>query len=297
MILAPRARPQWRRTGSFLSLAAALIVSVAVLYVAFFPTGPLPALGPAFNPTTGAWTMAADAQVTDRTLSLAGLEQPVRVQFESNGTAHITAQTDNDLFVATGYVQARFRLFQMDLMRRQGAGRMSEIVGKAAVDTDTFELQLGLLRTAQAEWHALQADDPLRQALFAYAQGVNDRIHEAEATHQLDAMFTLLGYQPKPWTPLDSLLIKGDLTQTLNFTDTPLLMALLNKSLGADLSSEWFPILPPNAQSPYDPGPYYKAAPSPIQTASDAGVTDAESAAALYQRLAALPAGLIAHGG
>jgi len=282
---------------SFINLAAALIVSAAVLYVAFFPTGPLPALGPAFNPTTGAWTMAADAQVTDRTLSLAGLEQPVRVVFESNGTAHITAQTDHDLFLATGYVHARFRLFQMDLLRRQGAGRLSEIVGKAAIDTDTFELQLGLLRTAQAEWNALQAGDPLRQALTAYAQGVNDRIQEAESTHQLDAMFTLLGYQPKPWTPLDSLLIKGDMTQTLNFTDTPLLMALLNKSLGADLTSEWFPVLPPNPQSPYDPGPYFKEATAPIQTASDVSSTDAQSAAALYQRLAALPEGLIAHGG
>ena len=281
----------------WINLAAALVVTAAVLYVAFVPTGPLPALGPAFNPTTGAWTMAADAQVTDRTLSLTGLDEPVSVLFESNGTAHITAQTDHDLFLATGYVHARFRLFQMDLMRRQGAGRLSEIVGKAAVDTDTFELQLGLLRTAQAEWNALGADDPLRAALVAYAQGVNDRIQEAESTHQLDAMFTLLGYQPKPWTPLDSLLIKGDMTQTLNFTDTPLVMALLDKSLGADLSSEWFPILPPNPQSPYDPGPYHKAAPAPIQTTSDVSAADAESAAALYQRLAALPEGLIAHGG
>ena len=286
-----------RPVRSFINLAAALVVSAAVLYVAFFPSGPLPALGPAFNPTTGAWTMAADAQVTDRTLSLSGLEQPVRVVFESNGTAHVTAQTDHDLFLATGYVHARFRLFQMDLLRRQGAGRLSEVVGKAAVDTDTFELQLGLLRTAQAEWNALQAGDPLRQALIAYAQGVNDRIREAESMHQLDAMFTLLGYEPKPWTPLDSLLVKGDMTQTLNFTDTPLVMALLNKSLGADLTSEWFPLLPPNPQSPYDPGPYFKDAPAPIQTASDVSAIDAESAAALYQRLAALPEGLIAHGG
>ena len=298
MPIAPRRRRV--RVRGLLNLAGALLVSAAVLYAAFFPTGPLPALGPAFNPATGAWTMAADAQVTDRTLSLAGLEQPVQVVFESNGTAHITAQTDHDLFVATGYVQARFRLFQMDLMRRQGAGRLSEIVGKAALDTDTFELQLGLLRTAHAEWNALSADDPLRQILIAYSQGVNDRIQEAESTHHLDAMFTLLGYQPKPWTPIDSLLIKGDMTQTLNFTDTPIVMALLNKSLGADLTSAWFPILPPNVQSPYDPGPYKKAAPAPIQTApaaTAAATAGSESAADLYANLAALPQGLIAHGG
>ena len=292
---APRRRRM--RVRSLLNVVAALIVSAAVLYVAFFPTGPLPALGPAFNPTTGAWTMAADAVITDRSLSLPGLQQPVSVVFESNGTAHITAQTDSDLFIATGYVHARFRLFQMDLMRRQGAGRLSEIVGKAALDSDTFELQLGLLRTAQAEWNALPAGDPTRDALVAYARGVNDWIKEAESAHQLDAMFTLLGYQPQPWTPIDSLVIKGDMTQTLNFTDTPLVMALLNKSLGADLASEWFPILPPNQQSPYDPGPYSKEAPAPIQTASAVSAIDDQTASSLYARLASLPQGLIAQGG
>ena len=291
---APRRRLPTARLGN---LAAALIVSAAVIYAAFSPAGPLPALGPAFNPTTGAWTMAADAQNTDRMLHLTGLQQPAQVLFERDGTAHVTAKTDHDLFLATGYVHARFRLFQMDLMRRQGAGRLSEIVGKAALDVDRFELQLGLLRTAQAEWNALPAGDESRQALTAYAQGVNDRIAEATSTHQLDAMFTLLGYQPQPWTPIDSLLIKGDMTQTLNFTDTPLVMAQLNKSLGADLTSEWFPVLPPNQQSPYDLGPYAKPTIAPIETMRQVSDDEAQAANALHQRLAALPAGLIARGG
>ena len=59
-------------------------------------------------------------------------------------------------------------------------------------------------------------------------------------------MFTLLGYQPAPWTPIDTLIVKGDMTQTLNFTDTPLVMELLYKSLGSGLTDAWFPVLPPN---------------------------------------------------
>jgi penicillin G amidase len=291
---APRRRRRARLP--FLNLAAAILVASAVLYVAFFPAAGLPALGPAFNPTTGAWTMAADAQVTDRTMRLDGLQQPVKVVLEQSGTAHITAQTDHDLFLAMGYVHARFRLFQMDLLRRQGAGRLSEIVGKVALDTDRFELELGLLETAQAEWNQLQPGDPSRDALLAYTQGVNDRIDEAIATHQLDAMFTLLGYQPKHWTPVDSLLVKGDMTQTLNFTDTPLVMALLNRQLGADLTSEWFPMFPPNLQAPYDPGPYGKPSISPIgQLPPPQLIVD--GAQPLYDRLAALPQGLIARGG
>src|SRR5260370_40333318 len=153
-------------------------------------------------------------------------------------------------------MHARFRLFQMDLLRRQGEGRLSEVVGKAALDSDRFELQLGLVRTAQKAFNAVARDSRSRQAIDAYTQGVNDRITESEATHQLPAMFALLGYQPKPWTPIDSLIVKGAMTQTLNFTDTPLVRAIVNNTLGPDLISDWFPVLPPNQQSPYAPGPY-----------------------------------------
>ena len=290
--VAPRRR---RARLPLLNLAVSAVVSAAVLYAAFFPASGLPALGPAFNPTTGAWTMAADAQVTDLSLRLAGLQQPVKVVLEQDGTAHVSAQTDHDLFLAMGYVHARFRLFQMDLMRRQGAGRLSEVVGKAALDSDRFELQLGLLRTARLEWG--QISQRLGEPLVAYAQGVNDRIAEAESAHQLDPMFTLLGYKPQPWTPVDSLLVKGDMTQTLNFTDTPLVMALLNKSLGADLASEWFPVQPPNVQAPYDLGPYGRPSIAPI--ASGGLVSDAEAASAstLLTRLESLPAGLVSKGG
>ncbi len=294
------APPAWRRPPPWpvVNLVAALAVSIAVLYASFFGAGPLPALGAAFNPVTGAWTMAEDAQVTGATLHLAGLQRPASAVFEPDGTAHITAQTDHDLFLATGYVHAKFRLFQMDLMRRQGEGRLSEVAGAGALDSDRFELQLGLLRTARAEWTAMSGYPRALEALTAYAQGVNDRIAEAESSHQLDAMFTLLGYRPQRWTPVDTLVIKGDMTQTLNFTDTPLAMALLERSLGPDLTAKWFPILPPNAQSPYDPGPYAAAAP-PQQIVPVCCTTEAATAAITdaYQRLAALPPGLLARGG
>jgi penicillin amidase len=294
---AARSTGRGRRVRGLLNLMAALVVSAAVIYASFLGAGPLPALGSAFNPVTGAWTMAADAVVSDQTLHLSGLQQPVRVTLEKDGTAHVVGQTDHDLFLAVGYVHAKFRLFQMDLLRRQGEGRLAEVLGKAAVDSDKFELQLGLLRTAQREWSALSAADPSRDALTAYAQGVNDRITEAENQHQLPAMFTLVGYQPKAWTPIDTLVVKGDMTQTLNFTDTPLVMELLDKTLGPDLTAKWFPVLPPNPQSPYDSGPYASPSAAPIETMRQVTDAEAETASALYDRLSALPAGLIATGG
>src|SRR6202022_2096234 len=110
-------------------------------------------------------------------------------------------------------------------------------------------------------------------------------------------MFTFLGFEPKTWTPIDTLIIKGVMTQTLNFSDTPLLVAMLNKSLGKDLTSEWLPLLPPNPQSPYYPGPYGPAGIAPIQTMRSVSDAEAETATALYQRLAALPPGLVSKEG
>ena len=288
-----------RRIRGIANLVAAVTVSCAVLYASFAGAGPLPALGPAFNPVTGAWTMAADAAISDQTLHLDGLREPVKVIFEKDGTAHVVALTDHDLFLAVGYVHAKFRLFQMDLLRRQGEGRLSEVFGKAALDSDRFELQLGLLRTAQREWNGGLIDSRAREALTAYAQGVNDRISEAESRHQLDAMFTLVGYHPRPWTPIDTLIVKGDMTQTLNFTDTPLVMALLQKSLGPDLTAKWFPVLPPNPQSPYDLGPYPTTSTvAPLGPPEGLPSAAASTAVAdIYQRLQSLPAGLVATGG
>ena len=284
----------------FVNLGAALLVSAALLYVAFFGAGPLPALGAAFNPQTGAWTMAADAaSYGSQTLHLRGLQHPARVVLEAGGTAHINASTDRDLFLAMGYVHAKFRLFQMDLERRQGEGRLSQVLGAGkngeVLDFDRFHLQLGLIRTAQAELGQLTSNQRMRDVLEAYSQGVNDRIDEAMATHQLDPMFKLLGYEPAPWMPLDTLIVKGDLTEMESFTDTPLQMALLNKSLGPDLTSEWFPVLPPNHQSPYDLGPYAGQTP-PAPATYMSAVTDEQAGtdAALYARLKAMPDGAVA---
>lgn len=125
-------------------------------------------------------------------------DKPVQVSFDAQGTAYIHAQTDHDLFLTLGYLHAKNRLFQMDLMRRQGEGRLSEIVGKAALPSDAFELQLGLLRTAQQSWQQMAQDDPARSALLAYTAGVNACIQEDERTGQLPLMFKLSATNRRP---------------------------------------------------------------------------------------------------
>lgn len=250
-----------------LSLVLSLILSALVLDIALFGIGPLPPLGPTFNPATGVWTSLQGAKSpASQTLQVPGLKRPVTIQYGKRGTAYVKATTDHDLFLALGYIEAKSRLFQMDLMRRQGEGLLSQVVGNAALGSDRFELQLGLLRTARANWAAMQPTNPARAALIAYSQGVNDRIHQDEEHGTLPEMFKLLGYQPAPWTPIDTLVIQGDMTQDLDYTTAPIEYSLVSHAVGAQRAAAWFPIDEPNPQHPYDLGPYLKELLAPIES-------------------------------
>jgi penicillin amidase len=280
--------------GRLVNLAAALVVGGAVLFVSARGFGPLPPFGPAFVPGTGVWSVAADARLpTTEVLHLPELQRPATVVFEHLGTAHIRAATDHDLWLVNGYLHARFRLFQLDLLRRLGEGLLSQAVGSAALDSDKFELKLGLRRTAEAEWRQLPANDPARLALLAYSKGVNDGIQELESHHNLPVLFKLLGYQPKSWTPIDTLVVQGDETQDLDFTDTPLDYALLVRHLGYQRTMRWFPVLPVNGQHPYDPGPYQGGPPAPIPSQASVGTPASALVSVLATELAALPPGAV----
>jgi penicillin amidase len=256
--------------GRVLNVLAALCVSAAVLALFATGYGPVPALGRALDPGHGAWTSAAGGQPAhSQTLSMPGLAHPVSVAFTSHGVASIRAADDADVFLALGYLHARFRLTEMDLERRLGEGRIAQLAGPAGLRSDRFELRLGLLRTAQAEWAATPRTGPAGQALIAYSRGVNDYLARARRTGEWPSLFGLTGVYPRPWTPIDSLVLQGVLTQQLDYTTTPLDYAILERTLGPAHTMAWFPVLPPGQHNPYDPGPYtYRGiAPIPPQAA------------------------------
>jgi penicillin amidase len=307
-----RRRPR-HRVARIVNIVAALCACVLLLGVLGFGYGTIPALGPALDPGKGVWTSANSGKpVSSQALSLPGLQQPTTVSFSSQGVSAISAASDHDLFLALGYVHARFRLAEMEEERRLGEGRLAQLAGPTDLPSDKFELELGLLRTAQAEWAQMPRTGLAAQALLAYARGVNDDIAQVRASGQWPAAFTLAGVYPSAWTPVDSLVIQGELTQHLDFTSTPLDYALLERSLGAARTMDWFPVIAPNAQAPYDPGPYAKPVltPLPPNAASTvppatlsgdpaAGTTarsaisagEAEAAGTLLAQLSQLPAG------
>ena len=135
------------------------------------------------------------------TLNLPGLSSPVEVIRDRWGVPHIYSDNAHDLFFAQGYVHAQDRLWQMEVNRRTAAGRLSELFGAVALDTDRAVRTFGFYRLGQADW--ANADDDLRAVIKAYAGGVNAFLGDPAA--KMPVEFTLLGHRPEPWKPEDSL--------------------------------------------------------------------------------------------
>ena len=127
----------------------------------------------------------------------------VRVEFDARGVPHIHAGSLDDALFVQGYVTAQDRLFQMDSLRRASAGDLSEVFGPATLDADRESRRYRSRRLAEAAYEKLLPAD--RAALAAYARGVSEYI----ATHldRLPLEFTLLRYQPRPWSAVDCLLV------------------------------------------------------------------------------------------
>lgn len=256
------------RIRTWLHAGLSLVLGGGLLYGLTNPVGPAPALAKVVHPANGIWATVADGELTpqNQQLTLPALQDRVQILFEADGTPHIKAATNHDAWLAIGYLHAENRLFQMDLMRRQGAGRLSEIMGEAALEADKFQVQVGMERTAAAEWAEIEPGSPLHETLTAYTAGVNAVIEKRIAEQKLPMMFQALGYEPAPWKPEDTLLLKGVLTQMMSLQPNAIYRQLFAESLGYDRMMELFPILPPNEQRPYDEGPYPKSplAPMPI---------------------------------
>ncbi|MER7672493.1 penicillin acylase family protein [Kitasatospora sp. NPDC096128] len=257
--------------GKALNVLSAAVAAALLLSFLALGAGPLPALGTALDPGAGVWNAAADARpVRTEALHLPGLHGPVTVSFDAAGVPAVHAGSDEDGFTAQGYLHAKFRVTQLDLERRMAQGRLAELTGPAAVESDTFQLQSGLLRTARAEWATTSPDSPAGRALTAYSRGVNAQLEERRRNGDWPAVFALAGVHPADWTPVDSLSVQALLTQNMSYGTSPLAYALLRDSLGERRTMDWFPVLPGNDQRPYDTGPYRSLGLDPLPAAGNA---------------------------
>src|SRR5271154_7083081 len=162
-----------------LSIAVLLVLGLAVVY--WFAYRPLPQ-------TSG--------RIAAPISALASVER------DAEGVPHISAAQWEDAIFLQAYVTAQDRLWQMDVLRRLAAGELSEVLGPATLELDLDARRLRLRQVAEQHARSLTAGD--RAVLAVYARGVNYFIETHRA--QLPLEFTLLRYDPRPWTITDSVL-------------------------------------------------------------------------------------------
>lgn len=153
---------------------------------------------------------------------IAGLDAKVTIVRDAESVPHINAKTLNDAAKALGFVHAQERLWQMHVLRMAGQGRLSELFGKATLDTDIFLKTLDMATPARESFATLNPETKLY--LQAYADGVNAYL--SRETHMFDPglppEFLILGVDPEPWKPWHSSVI----------------LKVMDLSLGANMDQE-----------------------------------------------------------
>ncbi len=137
---------------------------------------------------------------------LDGISGPIDIVRDANGIPQVYADTPEDLFFGQGYVQAQDRFWEMDFRRHVTAGRLSELVGESALETDKFVRTLGWRRVAEQEVDLV--DDDTRRLLDSYSSGVNSYI-DGKSGSSLSLEYRILSltgtdYRPAAWTAADS---------------------------------------------------------------------------------------------
>lgn len=167
----------------FFSLLALVILIIAAIYIFLLTQKP----------------------VYNGKVTVAGIHQKVDVYFDDYGVPHIYGQNEEDVFRTLGYVHAQERLFQMELIRRVSAGRLSELFGSQTMDVDKFFRMLGLAQ--HAEWSAREfsknQDKQYYTNAVAYLAGINQYLENGKTPVE----FRLLGIPKNKFTINDMFLI------------------------------------------------------------------------------------------
>ena len=175
------------------------------------------------------------------TRPVAGLRAAVRIETDSHGVPAIHAASADDAFFGLGWAHARDRLWQMELQRRIGAGRLAEVLGPKLVATDRFLRTIGFRRAAEAELASLSPG--ARTTVSSYRAGVNAFLARGSG---FPVEFRILRMSPAPFDDVDCLvwakLMAWDLGGNAS---AEIRRARIESLLGPERAADLFPAAPP----------------------------------------------------
>ncbi len=169
--------------------------------------------------------------------SLNGLKENVGISRDNNGVAYINALNEEDAIFALGFAHAQERMFQMDVIRRAGEGRLSEIFGNKTSGFDRMFRTIGLAEVVKKTLPELNPKS--KTLLQAYSDGVNSYL---QTKKNYSVEFDLLGYQPEEWHPENSLLVAKLMAWELNISWwSDIAFSSLVQLLGEEKAAEILP--------------------------------------------------------
>jgi penicillin amidase len=188
--------------------------------------------------------LSSSLPVYNGEISSSKIISDVEIYRDSFAVPYILAENDNDAAFALGYVHAQERLFTMDLIRRAGEGRLSEILGIDALPFDNMFRTVGIKRNILKNYS--QYDPSVISLLKSYSDGVNAYLEERKGNYAIE--FDVLGYQPEKWKPIHSLIVIKMMAWELNISWwTDLSFSELIQKLGKEKVLEILPDYPKNA--------------------------------------------------
>jgi penicillin amidase len=230
----------------------AAVLLAALLFVGLRPVGQLPPLGTLLDPANGAWATARSANLpASQRVVVTQVSKPVDVLFDDRGVPHIFAATEEDAYRALGYVMARDRLFQMELQTMATAGRLTEWLGRRALDADRDSREVGLVWGAERKLAAYDRRSLGYRAIVAYAEGVNAWISSMR-TRDLPIEYRLLDVRPNKWEPIHSFYFFGRMALTLALNDASFKHLAVQAKVGKSAADALFPVNSP-IQEPVQP--------------------------------------------
>ena len=184
----------------YLKFILSLILTLGMFYGLNTKIGQIPPLGKFLDPFHGFWqNETTETNKPEDHLEINGLSAPVSVHYDDQLIPHVFAGNDEDLFRAQGFITAQHRLWQMEFQTLASAGRLSEIVGNAAIGYDKGQRRKGMVFGAELTAQAMTEDPDQKRLMDAYRDGVNEYISSLN-NKNLPLEYKLLDYQPEPWT-------------------------------------------------------------------------------------------------
>ncbi len=242
--------------------AISLIATLVALVGLGRRIGPLPPLGAFLSPFHGVWHEGRQAIPWEVKIPENALRGTVRVQIDNQEIPHIFAQYDEDLYYLQGYIEASYRLWQMDISARAAEGRLSEVLGPQTLEVDKLFTYLDLKTGAERAVESILADPISKIAVESYSRGVNDYI-QSLSPKDYPVEFKILDYQPELWTPLKTALIIKSMAHQLSGHSRDLRLSRSRAKLSD--REEFLNLFPLNsgAEHPIVPDTVNQAAPSP----------------------------------